>query len=115
MHVPYSFAPRGRQTAIAICAAALLTMPPLVAQGPPASGTPPGRLMIAAGRIRLGFSSAARPFAYRDDSGQAAGYAIEICQSIASAVQRQPGFAGVKVEWVPVSAEDRFSALQGGR
>ena len=115
MQGPYSFARRSRQTAMLICAAALLTTPLLVAQGPPASGTPPGQLMIAAGRIRLGFRSDARPFAYRDDHGQAAGYAIEVCQSIASAVQRQPGFAGVKVEWVAVSGEDRFSALQQGR
>jgi ABC-type amino acid transport substrate-binding protein len=115
MQVPYSFARRSRQTAIAIGAAALLTTPLLVAQGSPASGTPPDHVTIAAGRIRLGFLIDARPFAYQGDPGKAAGYAIDLCQSIASDVQRQPGSAGVKVEWVPVSDAERFSAVQRGR
>jgi putrescine:ornithine antiporter len=68
----------------------------------------------AGGKIRLGYRSDARPLAYRDDSGQPAGYSVALCQQIAAAAKAELGLADLSVEWVPVTVESRFRALQQG-
>jgi putrescine:ornithine antiporter len=107
-------APRGHLAALAVCTIALLVTPLLLAH---AVQTPPGTLsrMREAGRIGLGYRTDARPFSYTDESGQPAGYSIALCQRIADAARSEPGLGGLKVEWVPVTLDDRFSALQQGR
>lgn len=66
------------------------------------------------GRITLGYSDAARPFAFRDDSGDPAGYAVALCERVADAVRAAVG-QGVQVQWTPVTAADRFAAVEQGR
>jgi putrescine:ornithine antiporter len=119
-----SAGPRGHRVWIAACALAFLATPPLViAQKPPAPQSPPAAAAApsgtldrirSAGRIRLGYRTDARPFAYRDESGQAAGYSIALCQRIGDELKDEPGLAGVSVEWVPVTVDNRFRALQQG-
>ena len=67
------------------------------------------------GRIRLGYRTDARPFSYKDESGNAAGYSIVVCQRIAEAARAALGVADLKIEWVPVTVDGRFLALQEGR
>jgi putrescine:ornithine antiporter len=71
--------------------------------------------MRSLGRIAFGYRTDARPFSYADDSGQPAGYSVSLCRSLADAIKGQPGLAAVVPEWVPVTADDRFRALQEGR
>lgn len=66
------------------------------------------------GKLLLGYRTDARPFSY-DDSGKAAGYTVELCGRIADDLKTALGLPALTIEWVPVTAEDRFSALQGGK
>jgi ABC-type amino acid transport substrate-binding protein len=95
--------------AIAVMAAPLL----LAQTAEPPAGTL--NRIRAAGVIRVGYRSDARPFAYRDGSGQPAGYSVALCGAFVQAATREPGLAGLKVEWVPVTVEERFAAIQQGR
>jgi polar amino acid transport system substrate-binding protein len=65
--------------------------------------------------INLGYRADARPFAYRDDAGNAAGYSVELCQKIADQVKSQLGLDKLTVNWVPVTLEDRFTAVAQGK
>jgi ABC-type amino acid transport substrate-binding protein len=67
-----------------------------------------------AGQIRFGYRTDARPFSYRDDSGNAAGYSVVLCKKVAEQVGAELALPTLAVEWVPVTVEGRFSALRQG-
>ena len=63
----------------------------------------------------FGYRADAQPFSYRDDSGNAAGYSVALCQAIADGLKTDLGLANLSIEWVPVTIDDRFSAVQQGK
>lgn len=67
------------------------------------------------GKLTLGYRTDARPFSYMDASGNATGYAIALCEAVTAAVQAESGVASLAVQWVPVTVEDRFSAVQNSK
>ena len=67
------------------------------------------------GKLRLGHRADARPFSYQDESGKAAGYAIELCGQVVDAVKSELGLARLAVEYVKVDSEDRFDAVEQGQ
>ncbi len=91
--------------------AVVLGMPTL-----PASAEAAGTLdrIRQSGKIRLGYRADARPYAYKDDAGNAAGYSVALCELIASQIRSQLGLASLQQEWVPVALEGRYGALQEG-
>ena len=107
-----------RARIVAISVAALAVATPMLAQQKPPTGAaaaaPASTLerIRQAGRMKFGYRTDARPFAYRNESGQAAGYSVALCNQIAEAIRGQLGPAALPVEWVPVTAEDRFQAVQ---
>jgi putrescine:ornithine antiporter len=66
------------------------------------------------GRIRLGYRTDARPLSYKDEAGKAAGYNVALCELVADATKSELGLASLPVEWVPVTIDNRFRALQQG-
>jgi polar amino acid transport system substrate-binding protein len=68
-----------------------------------------------AGVLKLGYEEDARPFSFKDDGGNPAGYAIGLCQQIAEETKTQLSLPDLKVEWVPVKVEERFSAVSSGQ
>jgi len=68
-----------------------------------------------AGKLTLGYRTDARPFSFQDESGKPAGYSIDLCQKIADEIKAEVGVPTLAVEWAPVTAEDRFKAVQGGK
>jgi len=68
----------------------------------------------ASGKLLLGYRADARPFSY-DESGKAAGYSVMLCEKVAEEVKTELGLPAMTVEWVPVTLEDRFRALQDGK
>jgi ABC-type amino acid transport substrate-binding protein len=114
MQGPTSVTRRILRAAI-VCATALVAAPLMLAQAPNASRPTLDRLRAGGGALRLGYRSDARPFAYKDDAGQAAGYSVAICRAVAAAAQRESGLGAMTVDWVPVTAEARFAALQDGQ
>ncbi|HVR65823.1 MAG TPA: amino acid ABC transporter substrate-binding protein [Verrucomicrobiae bacterium] len=68
----------------------------------------------ASGKLLLGYRADARPFSY-DEGGKAAGYTVALCEKVAETVKTELGLSAMTVEWVPVTLEDRFSALRDGK
>ncbi|MFQ5973366.1 MAG: amino acid ABC transporter substrate-binding protein [Alphaproteobacteria bacterium] len=67
------------------------------------------------GAIRLGYREDAPPFAYKNAIGEAAGYSVDLCRAVAADAKNALGLADIKIEYVPVTAQDRFDAVKGGR
>ena len=66
------------------------------------------------GTIVIGYRVASPPFSFTAKDGKAVGYSIDLCKRITAAVQRKLGLVEVKVRYVPVTAENRFSLLANG-
>jgi polar amino acid transport system substrate-binding protein len=67
------------------------------------------------GKVMLGYRADAKPFSYRDESGNPAGYSVALCQAVAEGLKTDLGLANLPIEWVPVTIDDRFSAVQQGK
>ena len=79
------------------------------------SESPTLKRIKESGTINLGYRAGAAPFSYRGSDGRPAGYSVELCQRIAGAIRQQLKLTGLKVNWVPVTAETRFSAVVDGK
>lgn len=66
------------------------------------------------GKLVLGYRADTRPFAF-SDGGKAAGYSVALCQKVADAVKAELKLPALAVEFVAVTAAERFDALQQGR
>jgi polar amino acid transport system substrate-binding protein len=64
--------------------------------------------------IKLGYETDARPFSYRDEAGNAAGYAVALCAKIADQVKAELQISELAVQWVPVELDERFRAVEQG-
>ena len=67
------------------------------------------------GTIVFGYRTASPPFSFVDQSGKAVGYSIDLCKRIAAAVKDELGLNGIKIDYVPVTAENRFSMVRQGK
>lgn len=67
------------------------------------------------GRIVLAHREASIPLSYVDAQGKPLGYAVELCQRLAGAVQRHLGLKALKVEYLPVSSSSRIEAITSGK
>ncbi len=54
------------------------------------------------GEIVLGVRDASIPFSYADETGKSIGYSVDLCKSVATAVQQQLKLQKLDVKWVPV-------------
>ena len=63
------------------------------------------------GEIRLGYRTDAPPMSFTDANGQAAGYSVELCRRIATAVKDELKLANLKVTMVPLGNDDRIDAV----
>lgn len=68
-----------------------------------------------AGKIAFGYRTDATPFSYQDESGKAVGYSADLCQSVAEEVKTELGLSSLTIDWVPVTLQDRFDAVQQGK
>ncbi|MDQ0348239.1 amino acid ABC transporter substrate-binding protein [Ancylobacter vacuolatus] len=64
----------------------------------------------ARGTLKCGVSQGLAGFSAKDDKGQWAGFDVDMCKAVAAAIFDDAS----KVEYVPLSAEARFPALQKG-
>jgi ABC-type amino acid transport substrate-binding protein len=65
-------------------------------------------------KLSFGYRADLRPFSHAD-AGAPAGYSIALCQRVADAVKSALKLPELRVEWVPVTAADRFEQLAQGR
>jgi len=67
------------------------------------------------GTVVFAYRDGAAPFSFKDREGRVRGYSVELCARIASALQQRLGLPQLKVEWIPVNADQRLDAVASGR
>lgn len=102
-----------RRTVLAL--ATLLVAPVLAfAQGvqPPLDG----RLKkIRDGKaVAVAYRTDALPFSFEENK-QPAGYTVDLCKRIIGAIERQLGVGELKINWVPVTSQNRFETVAKGQ
>ncbi len=78
--------------------------------GPDAASAQTLKTVTARGVLSCGVSQGLPGFSAPDDKGNWTGFDVDLCRAIAAAVFDDPS----KVKFVPLSAKDRFTALQSG-
>ena len=63
------------------------------------------------GQIRIGYRTSQPPMSFLGKDGNPSGYSIDLCKDIVAEVETKIG-GGIKIEYVPVTAEGRFKALR---
>ena len=66
------------------------------------------------GRIVIGVRDASIPFSYLDDNKNYIGYSVELCDRIASAVQRKLGLTSMQRTYQPVTSATRIPLMANG-
>ena len=66
------------------------------------------------GKIRIGYRQAQPPMSFLGKDGLPTGYSIDVCKHVVAGVTDKLG-KDVMVEYVPVTAEDRFRALSDNK
>jgi ABC-type amino acid transport substrate-binding protein len=69
----------------------------------------------SSGEFKIGYRTDAAPFAYLSEIGEPAGYQVDLCREVAAAAKQQLGLDALKVDYVKVTAEDRFETVKEGR
>jgi polar amino acid transport system substrate-binding protein/glutamate/aspartate transport system substrate-binding protein len=67
------------------------------------------------GVLKIGFREDAEPFSYRNAIGEPAGYSVGLCRAVAASIKQMVKREKLSVEYVPVTAENRFQAVKDGR
>lgn len=62
------------------------------------------------GKFRIGFRESSPPMSFLGNDGKPTGYSIDLCNRIATGIKNKIG-KEVTVEYVPVTAKNRFDAL----
>jgi ABC-type amino acid transport substrate-binding protein len=66
------------------------------------------------GTFTLGYREAAPPFSFPGPDRRPVGYSVELCTQVASDIQKQLG-TNLKLNWVPVTAENRIDMVVQGK
>ena len=64
------------------------------------------------GTIRIAYRRDAPPFSYQNGDAKPAGFIVDLCQAVAKHLSQQLNLPSLKVSYVPVTALDRFDAMQ---
>lgn len=65
--------------------------------------------------IRIGFAPDAYPMSFLADNSEAQGYSIDLCRRIAEDAGKAVGVDALRIEYVPVTLEERFDAVASGK
>lgn len=64
--------------------------------------------------IALGYRETAVPFSFVGTDKQPAGFIVDLCRRVAGGLQQQLKLADLKVNWVPVTSENRIQMVANG-
>ena len=67
------------------------------------------------GEINLGYRVDQTPMSFDNGSNRAAGYSVELCNHIAAAVKQKLARSDIRINNLPVTAENRFDAIRSGK
>jgi ABC-type amino acid transport substrate-binding protein len=65
--------------------------------------------------LRIAFREDAPPFSFTDEAGLPAGFMVDLCRSVAKEIGEQLNINDLKVDYVLVTAENRFDAIENGK
>jgi ABC-type amino acid transport substrate-binding protein len=65
--------------------------------------------------INIAWRADATPFSFAGEDKQPAGYSIELCKQVVRAIEQQLKISALKVNWVPVTVQNRFETVARGR
>jgi ABC-type amino acid transport substrate-binding protein len=97
----------GRLKALSFAAAALLAL------GSADAGTLDTLRQTKA--LRVAYREDAPPFSFADEAGLPAGFTIDLCRSVAKHIGEQLSIGDLKINYVLVTAENRFEAIENGK
>ena len=66
------------------------------------------------GTFRIGYRHFAPPYSFEAADGKPAGYIVDLCREVAKQVQRSLKLPKLDIQYVMVSAENRFEAVRDG-
>ncbi len=66
------------------------------------------------GAITIGYREQSNPFSFLDDAKKPVGYSLDLCARVVDTVKAQLGLSALKVDYVALSAENRFDAVVDG-
>ncbi len=66
------------------------------------------------GTITLGYREQSNPFSFLDEAKKPVGYSLDLCARVVDTVKTQLGLSELKVNYVPLTAENRFDAVANG-
>jgi ABC-type amino acid transport substrate-binding protein len=95
---------------LTLAAVALLMTVDGAAAQPPASRV---NRIEEAKTIRIAHRQDAAPFSFVDDQREPAGYTVDLCKLVARALEQRMRLP-LKIEWVPVTTQNRFTAVADG-
>jgi ABC-type amino acid transport substrate-binding protein len=64
--------------------------------------------------VLLGYRVDAVPFSFRDEKGQPAGYSVDLCRRVVTAIEQALNMPNLEVRWIPVTPEGRISQVVNG-
>ncbi|MGH8617337.1 MAG: amino acid ABC transporter substrate-binding protein [Burkholderiales bacterium] len=65
--------------------------------------------------INIAYRADATPFSFTNDKKEPVGFTIDLCKRVVNSIERQIGVQGLKVNWVPVTVQNRFDAVAKGQ
>ena len=66
------------------------------------------------GELKIGYDKDSEPMSFVDKDGSPAGYSVDLCRRIASAVKTELKRGDLKVTFVPVDFDGKFKAMVNG-
>ena len=64
--------------------------------------------------VKIAYRTDARPFSFVSND-QPAGFTIDLCKLVVTSLEHQLNVGSLKIEWVPVTLQTRFSAVASGK
>ena len=65
--------------------------------------------------VRIAYRTDARPFSFIGPKNDVTGFTVDICKLVTKSLAQQLGVGDLKIEWVPVTVQTRFSAVASGK
>jgi glutamate/aspartate transport system substrate-binding protein len=73
------------------------------------------KAIASAKTIKVAYRTDARPFSFVNDKKEPAGFSLDLCRLIVKSMQAQLGVPEIKIEWVPVTVQNRFTVVTSGK
>ncbi len=65
--------------------------------------------------ISIAYRADATPFSFTNDKKEPVGFTIDLCKRVVNSIERQINVQGLKINWVPVTVQNRFDTIAKGQ